>query len=162
MSRGYCCFRSTLCLGYYLHPLPTHKILLWAKNKISIKFHQVALTGIIFLGDFCRRSIKTSKLQYTSILAIRNRRQETIFNIPIVNITKRSHFFVMQLLRKKVCCLFLFYWAQNVSNPDSVLSSVLLGIFTYFVRSYIWFLFCKSSCFEFVSTKTSFLSVFFV
>ena len=46
MSRGYCCFRSTLCLGYYLHPLPTHKILLWVKNKISIKFHQVALTGI--------------------------------------------------------------------------------------------------------------------
>ena len=52
----------------------------------------------------------------------------------------------MQLLRKKVCCLFLFYWAQNVSNPDSVLSSVLLGIFTYFVRSYMWFLICKSSC----------------
>ena len=86
MSRGYCCFRSTLCLGYHLHPLPTHKMLLRVKKKISNTFHQVALTGIIFLGDFCRRSIKTSKLQYMSILAIRNRRQEAVFNIPIVDI----------------------------------------------------------------------------
>ena len=67
----------------------------------------------------------------------------------------------MQLIRKKVSCLFLFYWAQNVFNPDSMLCSVLLGIFTYFVRSsYMWFLFCNSSCFEFVSTKRLFFYQF--
>ena len=33
---------------------------------------------------------------------------------------------------------FLFYWAQNVFNLDSVMRSVLSRIFTYIERSYMW------------------------
>ena len=60
MSRGYCCFRSVLCLSHYLVPLPIYNVL---RQSYEEDIKQIASGStnhaLIFFGDIIRYRIKT-------------------------------------------------------------------------------------------------------
>ena len=63
MSRGYRCFRSILFWGHYLVPLPIHKCPSRGMKNISNKFHQGALTIIIFWVIFVVIALKLEEVE---------------------------------------------------------------------------------------------------
>ena len=120
MSRGYCCFRSLLCLSHYLVPL--HKMLdLWSYVEDTC-IKPISSTGStnhnIFWWHFCSHGIKNwkswpkfFKFQSMSILVIySNRWQETV---SMLQQSIAALFKNMRILKFKSQLTFAFFAVVN-------------------------------------------------